>query len=403
MHVTPQHIALFGNFGSDNLGNEASLKAMLDSIRRARPGAQVTCICRGVERAQAEHGVAAIPIKLPNPKIRWFAVANRMLARLPLQLFDFVRAIYVARNFDVFVVPGTGILDDFGERWQAMPFDLFKWSVAAKLNGRPFALVSAGAGPVRHPISRWLLVFAARLASYRSYRDDISKDFMRTVGVPTQNDLVFPDLAFDLPAPEYRHKETQSGQQPTIGVGIMHYYGWDRGSMRQSEIHETYIAKLTEFVCWLLKHGYRVRLLIGASSDQQSFDDVLQRVNLQCGQQAAAHVIAESANSLQELMYQIGETELVVASRFHNIVAALKMGRSAISVGYADKNEVLLAEVGLRAFCQPIETLDTKRLIADFETLYQQRDQFCDRILYATEKFRRRLKNQEAYLLENLL
>src|SRR5262245_52158361 len=99
MRVTPQHIALFGNFGSDNLRNEASLQAMLDFIRRARPSVQVTCICRGSEQAQAEHGVAAIPIKLSNPRIRWIAVANQLLARLPFQLFDFVRALYVARNF----------------------------------------------------------------------------------------------------------------------------------------------------------------------------------------------------------------------------------------------------------------------------------------------------------------
>jgi polysaccharide pyruvyl transferase WcaK-like protein len=401
MRVTPQHIALFGNFGSDNLGNEASLEAMLDFVRRARPGVRVTCICRKFERAQAEHGVAAIPIKLPNPKSWLFAGVNQLLARLPFRLVDFVRALYVARKFDVFVVPGTGILDDFSEQWHAMPYDLFKWSVAAKLNGRPFALVSAGAGPIHHSISRWLMVFAARLANYRSYRDDISKDFMRRMGIPTQNDPVFPDLAFNLPIPECR--QAQTSRLPTVGVGIMHYHGWGRDSMRQSEIHETYVAKLTEFVCWLLEHGYRVRLLMGALSDQQSFDDVLGQVNSRCGEQAARRVIAEPAYSLQELMCQIGDTELVVATRFHNIVAALKMGRSAISVGYADKNDVLLAEVGLDAFCQPIETLDTKRLIADFEQLFRHRDQFSDRILCATQEFRRRLENQEAYLLENVL
>jgi polysaccharide pyruvyl transferase WcaK-like protein len=403
MRAKPKHIALFGNFGSDNLGNEASLKAMLDFIRRVRPHTNITCVCYNPDCARAKHDVAAMPIKLPLPEIWWFAVVNRLLAGLPLRLADFVRALYLARKFDLFIVPGTGILDDFSERWQAMPFDLFKWSVAAKLNRRPLALVSVGAGPIHHPISRWLMVFAARLAIYRSYRDDISKNFMRTVGLLTRDDPVFPDLVFNLQTPECPHSGIQNGRLPMIGVGVMHYYGWDRASKRRSQIHEKYVGELTQFVCWLLDHGYCVRLLMGALSDQQSFDEVVQRVVSQCGSRAAARLLAEPAQSLEDLMYQIGETELIVATRFHNIVAALMMGRSAISVGYADKNDVLLAEVGLGAFCQPIERLDTRRLIAEFEELFHGRDQFSYRIRHTTREFRKRLESQEAYLLENLL
>jgi polysaccharide pyruvyl transferase WcaK-like protein len=403
MRAKPKQIALFGNFGSNNLGNEASLKAMLDFIRRARPHTNVTCVCYGPDRARAKHDVTAIPIKLPLPEIRWCAVVNRLLAGLPLRLSDFVRALYLARKFDLFIVPGTGILDDFSERWQVMPFDLFKWSVAAKLNRRPFALVSVGAGPIHHPVSRWLMVFAARLAIYRSYRDDISKNFMRTAGLPTQDDLVFPDLVFNLQTPECPHSGLQNGRPPMIGVGVMDYYGWDLGSKRRSQIHETYVGELTQFICWLIEHGYCVRLLMGQLSDQQSFDEVVQRVISQCGSGAAEHLLAEPAHSLEDLMYQIGETELIVATRFHNIVAALMMGRPAISVGYADKNDVLLAEVGLGAFCQTIEKLNAGRLITEFEELFHGRDQFSHRIRHMVQEFRRRLERQEAYLLENLL
>lgn len=402
MRVTPKHIAFFGNFGSDNLGNEASLKAMLGFIRRERPDAQITCICYGVERARAEHHVTAIPMKLPFPKKWWFATINRLLVGLPFRFLEIMRTLYLARRFDVFVVPGTGILDDFNERWQAMPYDLFRWSVSAKLYGRPFALVSIGAGPIHHPISRWLMTSAARMASYRTYRDAASQDYMRALGFPAQ-DLVFPDLVFKLPEPEYAPVELRNGVPPTIGVGVMHYYGWDRASASRAQIHETYITQVTQFVCWLLDHGYRVRLLMGALSDQLSFDDVLRRVATQRGEPAAAYVVAEPAHSLQELMCQIRETELIVATRFHNIVAALKVGRSAISVGYAEKNDALLAQVGLDAFCQPIEGLDVARLISEFQALFHEREQFSKRIRDVTEQFRKRLENQDAHFLEKLL
>ena len=79
-------------------------------------------------------------------------------------------------------------------------------------------------------------------------------------------------------------------------------------------------------------------------------------------------------------MYQILETELIVATRFHNIVAALSAGRPAISIGYAEKNDALLEQVGLGAFCQWIEGLDTSRLIADFQTLIDARGLFTDQV-----------------------
>jgi len=52
--------------------------------------------------------------------------------------------------------------------------------------------VSVGAGPIVHPISRWFLASAARMACYRSYRDAASSDYMRTIGMSAQNDPVSP-------------------------------------------------------------------------------------------------------------------------------------------------------------------------------------------------------------------
>lgn len=403
MLINSKRIALFGNFGSDNLGNEASLKAILDLIRRSRPHDHVTCICRGVARAQEEHGVVAVPMKLPLPDSRWFVIVNRLLAGLPFRFIDFMRALRLARSIDVFIVPGTGILDDFGERWQGMPYELFKWGITARLCRRKFAFISVGAGPIVHPISRWLMISAARMASYRSYRDIASRDYMRALGVFAQEDPIFPDLAFNLAAPQVGSNELRVGWPATIGVGVMHYYGWNRNRIGSSRIHETYIDQVTHFIRWLLQQGYNVRLLMGAASDEQSFHEVMQRLVSQCDERVAARIRAEPAHSLHELMCQIGETELIVASRFHNIVAALKVGRPVISVGYAEKNDALLEQVGLGTFCQPIEKLDVTRLITEFQSLFQERDQFGLRIRGATEEFRRCLAVQDAHLLETLL
>ena len=47
--ATRQRIALFGNFGTGNLGNEATLQAMLYNLRSHLPNAEISCICPGPE------------------------------------------------------------------------------------------------------------------------------------------------------------------------------------------------------------------------------------------------------------------------------------------------------------------------------------------------------------------
>jgi polysaccharide pyruvyl transferase WcaK-like protein len=188
-----------------------------------------------------------------------------------------------------------------------------------------------------------------------------------------------------------------------VGVGIMNYYGWDSASAHRLAIHETYLKEMTKFVCWLIERGYRVRLLMGAHSDQLVADDILRRIAAQCVQAAAPPVIVEPVCSLQQLMQQIIETDLIVATRFHNIVAALSVGRPAISIGYAKKNDALLEQVGLGAFCQQIEELDLSRLIVDFQSLIDARGLFTDQVHRAVELLRRRLQDQNACILDELI
>ena len=394
----PQHVALFGNFGSDNLGNEASFKSLLDFIRLERPTIAITGICYGPARAQNEHQVQAIPLKLPFPSGSWFRILNRITGRLAYGLLDFARAIRVVRQFDVLWVPGTGILDDFSERWQAMPYDLFKWGLAARLTGRPFAFVSVGAGPIKRPLSRWLMVRATRMARYRSYRDEASKKYMLSLGAGRETDRVYPDVVFALSGPTPR--EAGETSRPVVGVGVMQYHGWDRYSNSRGHIHDLYESQMALFVSWLITNGYCVRLLMGAQSDKESFASISTQVIAKLGTEATGMLIAEAADTLNDLMMQILETDMIVATRFHNIVAALIVGKPAISIGYADKNVHLLATYGLAQYSQHAEQLDVARLIDQFRALARETHQHEHAILTKASRDRALVREQFNQLLK---
>jgi polysaccharide pyruvyl transferase WcaK-like protein len=375
---------------------------MLELLARNRALAEVVCICRHPEAVEARFGVRALGLTGMRDDMRSGSRAHRLVHLIPNQMAKLAHAFRAARHVDVIVIPGTGILDDYGERTGGMPLTLLYWCIAAAIARRPVAFVAVGAGPIRNAWSRRLLRAAVALARHRSYRDQSSKDFLTRLGIDTSRDAVLPDLAFSLAAPN--GATAPQGDAPTtVGVGVMAYYGWHPDAQDGHQIHETYVVKLTQFVVRLLERGNRVRLIIGSRSDNSTLDDIRGRVRGILPDLAPSQLIGEDAASLQELMAQIAATDIVVATRFHNIVCALKMGKPTISLGYALKNDELLRSAGLAEYHQPIETFTVETLMSQFERISRERDRLSRRIAQANQIFLQELARYEANLIKRVL
>src|ERR1700683_5446528 len=65
----------------------------------------------------------------------------------------------------------------------------------------------------------------------------------------------------------------------------------------------------------------------------------------------------------------------VVATRYHNMMCALKLGKPAISLGYSDKNVSLMEDMGLPDFSQHANNISFDRLIEQFAKLERNADQ----------------------------
>jgi polysaccharide pyruvyl transferase WcaK-like protein len=59
----------------------------------------------------------------------------------------------------------------------------------------------------------------------------------------------------------------------------------------------------------------------------------------------------------------------VIATRYHNVICALMLAKPTISIGYGEKNAVLMADVGLADYSQEVNSLDVGRLIEQFTDL----------------------------------
>jgi len=384
-------IGLFGQFGSGNTGNDGSLEAMLHVLNRISPDAQLVCICSRPEIITPKFRIQAVPVGQAASTHGYLRLFNKLLLNLPRRLTGFIGAVTMAQGLDLIIVPGTGILDDFNENPFGWPFAVLRWSIAAKLAGARFAFVSIGAGPVTHPLSRLFIRNAARLAAHRSYRDQISYDFMRSLGVGAPRDAVSADIAFALPVAE--DVRTNSTDQ-RIGLGVMNYRGWRKNAQDAAVIYEAYLNKMRILVEGLLEQGRQVRLLVGDQGDLAAVKDLHARLR----HRDAGNVIFEPPASLNALMQQIALTDIVVASRYHNIVCALAMSRPAISIGYAKKNDALLNDTGLGAYCHHIETFNPDHLLREIDQIFACRAELVTEVARGVTIYRHRLEQQEEVL-----
>jgi polysaccharide pyruvyl transferase WcaK-like protein len=393
-----RRIGLFGQFGRGNSGNDGSMEAMLLFLRQQQPNAFVASICPTPQRMQADYGIPGISIAQPPLRRAVLQRLDRLLLHVPRLATGWFYAIQKMRHFDLLIVPGTGILDDFNTGPAGMPYALFRWCLAAWLSGTEIWFVSVGAGPISHPLSQWLMKSAARVASYRSYRDIVSKRFMAGIGLDTRSDPVCPDIAFKLPAPKDAGAPRPDGGPLTVALGIMSYGGWRGGPDQGAEIFRAYIAKMVRFLTWLLDQGYNVRILTGDVTDREAVATFRRAAADALPDLPAGRLVVEETSNLHELMRQIVQTDLVVATRYHNVVCALKLCRPTISIGYADKNDALLADMGLGEFCQHVEKLDVDLLMRQFTQIADRRDAYRQHLVEANQALQERLARQDAVL-----
>ena len=357
-------------FGIGNLGNEASLASAVERLTGTELPLDLVCICRIEDPVRLEHGIETYPTRI-DPKMPWVVSAPRpirLVMRIPLEMIRIVRATAFLRRTDIVIVPGTGMLDDFGLSPLEEPFDLWIWSTLARITRTPFWFVSVGAGPIDGRVSRMLMLSATR-RSWISYRDEGSRAFMASIGHDVSGETVVPDLVFSM-RPSDRSNGARDAHDrslgTTVGLGVMAYDGWRRGDAKAGTIRFEYVKKMIELCLWFLERGWTVSLLIGEDSDLAVIDEVRAEVTRRLGASPTA-LVAEAIGSFSDLMEVVSGVDLVVATRFHNVVAALICEKPVISLEYAAKNSRVMEECGLGDFCHHAETFSVDAVTADVE------------------------------------
>ena len=400
-------IIIFGNFGTLNFGNEATFQTVLYHRRRRLPEAEVACICLGPESIAATYRIEAVPISsqivkswnLRNPLARFL---RKLFIGAPSELYRWLKAFKTFNGTDLLIIPGTGLLTDAYGLFGWGPYNLFKWTAMAKLRRCKVLFVSVGAGPIYGTLGKYLVRSALSLADFRSYRDESSRQWLKGIGFRADNDQVYPDLVFSLPETVIPRQDNKQRSRSVVGLGLMEYAGRYSVAEPSNAIYLSYLENLVLFVKWLLAQDYDVRLLIGDDYDNPATQEFRSLLSSRLGPYDEKSIIDQPISSAQQLLSQLAATNIVVATRFHNILLALLLNKPVISISFHHKCTSLMSEMGLLEYCHDINHMHADRLIEQFQDVERNAEKLKTVIRQKVEQFRNALDEQYNLIFNGL-
>ena len=429
-----KQIGLLHHAGGGNLGDDATLDAVIHNIKRRWPGASICGFTMNPEDTQRRHGIPSYPIRHktwnlghanPSPSLTFkdrvkaavskshilyklLKAINTMAINAPSSIFREVKFLFnsfrVIRSFDLFIVCGGGqLIESSGGPWTFLggpwnfPYTIFKWILLARLARVKPIVLNVGAGPLVRSLSKGFVRGALSLSGYASFRDEQSRTLARHIGF-TGATHVFPDSAYsrDIPAPGASRAGTPGG--PIVGFAPMAYGDPRLSPEHDRDSYNCFIRELGLFGSWLIENHHSLTLFCSdIGVDPPSIEDVEEMLR-------AHHGIARANTdgslrrvhqwSVEELLENMRSMDYVIACRYHAVIFAHMLNIPVLAISHHPKVKALMNELGLSKYCVDISMCDVNVLADAFKSLVSDREKIKSRMAEKLECYRKQLAAQ---------
>lgn len=144
----------------------------------------------------------------------------------------------------------------------------------------------------------------------------------------------------------------------------MAYYGHQDDAVAGADLHRRYVTTMAKALVERARTGDRLLLVGGDRVDTAVAQDIRAAAHASAPDLSDRALQVRECSTFTDLTAEMSSAAVVIGSRFHNLICALRLGRPTVSVGYAGKCQDLMVAVGLSEFSQDIEELDADRLLA---------------------------------------
>ncbi len=382
------NIAIVHHTGGGNLGDDAIMDVVIHNILLRWPDAKITAFSMNPGDTGKRHGIPSYPIRRHTWSIgyksggnqtagtkhglsNWLATTRNPVIRLPRNIFReltfLVTSFRRVRPFDMLIVSGGGQLTERSGPW-GFPWAILIWVLMAKIAGVRRIFLNVGAGPLRHPLSKFFVRRSLYAANYVSFRDAPSQALARQIGFKGKSH-VFPDNAYSLEV-NLPKISADTRHRPVIGLAPMPWPFCDPreyASENLQALYDDYIAKFASFAASLVRYSCSLELFgSDAGADPAAIEDLRRVLREKHNIDTPPY---EPIDSVDQLLARMAAMDYVVTCRFHGVVLAHILNRPVLAISHHPKVADLMAALGLAQYCADIRTFDPDRLADTFVSL----------------------------------
>lgn len=287
-------IVISGYYGFENIGDEAILYAIIQSLRKENPEVEITVLSNAPEITAERYHVKAVN--------RW-------------KLQEVRQAIKMSDG----LISGGGSLlqDETGSRTIPYYAGIIK---IAKLHRKPVFIYAQGMGPFNSKLSRFLVKSVLKNTTI-TVRDNDSKQLLQQIGVKEKIDIVpDPVLGIDIVQQSSDWFASQQFTKPVVTV-----------SVRDWPTTNNYKQKLAQALSEIGKQGYEIVFIpMHGSHDFTTSEEI-------AGLMDCESKIAPHDASIHEKIALIHESALLIGIRLHALIFAAVVNTPFLPLSYDPK------------------------------------------------------------------
>ena len=227
-------------------------------------------------------------------------------------------------------------------------------------------------------------------------------NYLKGIGFGTIHDRVYPDLVFSLPSAAVSSNGTRIGRRRVAGIGLMLYAGKYSVSRPRPETYLIYLESLTNLAEWLLSHDYDIRLLTSDGGDTVAIEEFKSLLRSRLGTRGENRVLYERTASVEDVLSQLAATDVVIATRFHNVLFSMLLTKPVLAISFHHKCASLMSDMGLSEYCHDINQIDSEILIKQFLELERNSEKVRRITAERLKEARRALDEQYEILFKSL-
>ena len=375
-------IALLSPYSGGNFGDAAIQDSMIENLRRRLPGVQISGISLNNENFVRRHGSRAFalcasnlpfygmptdpePQSLPASSTKAFSLLRTMVRSVPgsrsikrvlrpplrilrKEIRHCLAGYSFLRKHDLLIVCGGGQIDDeWGGPW-GHPYALFKWTLLARMARVSIVFASVGVCKVNTPLARLLLRVALRRATYRSYRDEKSRDLAVRILRSKASDPVVPDLAFGLPrlsVPQPLDVRSLAQGRTIVAISPIVFSKPGRWPSSDLTLYNRYLDELAASIGKLLESDFFLLFVWSAVSDQGVLPELVARLDERQKSRLERQSHFPTIQRWQDLLSNLSNADFIIASRLHSVIFGFLAEIPVIALSFDSKVDRIMKDL----------------------------------------------------------